>query len=89
MSLVMSWAPLAGDWWRPCAPSSLQSRCSPTCCHGAGYLLGKAGVVKHAIITALAGQPTPTLAAFVDALKVDSEGGFGGERERGVSTTNR
>ena len=36
----------------------------------AGYLLGKAGVPKHAIITALAGSPTPNLAAFVEALKV-------------------
>ncbi len=36
----------------------------------AGYLLGKAGVPKHAIITALGGTPTPNLAAFIDALKV-------------------
>ncbi|KAL4420764.1 hypothetical protein ABPG75_010420 [Micractinium tetrahymenae] len=34
-----------------------------------GYLLGKAGVAKYAIITALAGSPTPSLAAFVEALK--------------------
>lgn len=27
-------------------------------------------MAKHAIITALAGQPTPNLASFVDALKV-------------------
>ena len=35
-----------------------------------GYLLGKAGVPKHAIITGLAGTPTPDLAALVAALKV-------------------
>ncbi|KAI3430723.1 hypothetical protein D9Q98_005309 [Chlorella vulgaris] len=34
-----------------------------------GYLLGKAGVSKHAIITAVAGTPTPNLTALVEALK--------------------
>lgn len=43
--------------------------------HPAGYLLGKAGVPKYAIVTALAGAPTPSLAAFVEALKVG--GGLG------------
>ena len=44
--------------------------CMPCVPPLAGYLLGKAGVPKHAIITALGGTPTPNLAAFIDALKV-------------------
>lgn len=36
----------------------------------AGYLLGKAAVPKHAIITAVAGTPTTTLQAFLEAVKV-------------------
>ena len=50
----------------------------------AGYLLGKAGVPKHAIITALAGSPTPNLDAFVEALKVRP----GGPRERSLQAQN-
>lgn len=44
--------------------------------HTAGYLLGKAGVPKHAIITALGGTPTPNLAAFIEALKVGTGSGM-------------
>lgn len=43
--------------------------------HTAGYLLGKAGVPKHAIITALGGTPTPNMAAFIEALKVGTGSG--------------
>jgi hypothetical protein len=45
----------------------------------AGYLLGKGGVPKHAIITALAGSPTPNLDAFVEAVKVGGRVGTWGE----------
>lgn len=48
--------------------------CSPAGPRHAGYLLGKASVPKYAIITALAGAPTPNLAAFVEALKVGVSG---------------
>lgn len=40
----------------------------------AGYLLGKAAVPKHAIITAVAGQPTANLDQFVAAIKVRVHG---------------
>ena len=42
-----------------------------------GYLLSKAGVGKHAVITALAGVPTPRLPDFVEALKVWGAGVWG------------
>lgn len=34
----------------------------------AGYLVGQAGVPKHAVLTSLAGIPTPDLAAFARVL---------------------
>lgn len=43
-----------------------------------GYLLSKAGVPKHAIITAVASTATPDLPAFVEALKVRTEGSASG-----------
>lgn len=39
-----------------------------------GYLLSKAGVPKHAVITSVGGRPTPDVGAFVDALKVLEHG---------------
>lgn len=44
----------------------------------AGYLLGKAAVPKHAIITAVAGRPTQTLDEFVEAVRVSVGGRVGG-----------
>lgn len=59
----------------PTSTEHLQPRCMSDGLMGRspappGYLLGKAGVPKYAIITALAGTPTPDLASFVEALKV-------------------
>ena len=38
------------------------------------YLLGKAGVPKHAIITSLNGTPTPALGEFTAALRALAHG---------------
>ncbi len=39
-----------------------------------GYLFGRAGVPKHAILTGLAGEPTPDLAAFARVLRRQPHG---------------
>ena len=70
------WRVGAPSWLHACGSKALRDEPPSVKIHSmpdaprAGYLLGKAGVPRFAIITLLAGTPTPDLEAFATALKV-------------------